>query len=76
MIENEQIYDRHIEAANELLQRYELLKTDYPYYNYKFDPVIMEFTPRSTDFYDFTIDDFKLIGYAPIKPQVKLELGI
>ena len=29
-----------------------------------------------TNFYDFTIDDFELLDYEPVKPQLKFELGI
>ena len=29
-----------------------------------------------TDFYEITIDDFEMVNYDPIKPQLKLELGI
>ena len=29
-----------------------------------------------TNFYDFTIDDFEMIDYEPVKPQLKFELGI
>ena len=76
IVANEQIYDRHIDAAKELLKRGELFKTDDPYYHYKFEQVSMKFSPKSDDFYDFKIDDFDLIGYDPIKPQLKLELGI
>lgn len=76
VIANEQIYDRHIEAANELLKRGDSLKTEHPYYNYKFNNVEMKFNPKTDDFYSFTIDDFELIGYEPIKPQLTLELGI
>lgn len=75
-IANEHIYDRHIDVANELLERCKKLKLDHPYYHYQFDDVIMEFNPKTNNFYDFHIDDFKLIGYEPIKSQVKLELGI
>jgi thymidylate synthase len=32
--------------------------------------------PEVKDFYQMTIDDFELIDYHPIKPQLKLELGI
>jgi thymidylate synthase len=32
--------------------------------------------PAKTDFYDITINDFEMINYDPIKPQLKLELGI
>jgi thymidylate synthase len=28
------------------------------------------------NFYDFTIDDFTMENYKPMKPQLKLELGI
>ena len=28
------------------------------------------------DFYNMTIDDFTMENYNPIKPQLKLELGI
>ena len=32
--------------------------------------------PEKTNFYDMTIDDFIMENYDPIKPQLKLELGI
>jgi thymidylate synthase len=32
--------------------------------------------PEKTNFYDMTIDDFTMENYNPIKPQLKLELGI
>lgn len=76
-VANEQIYDRHIDAAKELLKRADsqsLIMNDRK--QYEFQPVLMEFNPKSDDFYEFTIDDFKLIGYEPIRPQLKLELGI
>lgn len=76
IVANEQIYDRHIDAAKELLSRGEKLKTEHPYYKYNFKNVQMRFTAKSDNFYDFTIDDFDLVGYNPIKPQIKLELGI
>jgi thymidylate synthase len=31
---------------------------------------------EKTNFYDFTIEDFEMLCYNPIKPQLKLELGI
>ena len=31
---------------------------------------------NKTNFYDFTIEDFEMLCYNPIKPQLKLELGI
>jgi thymidylate synthase len=32
--------------------------------------------PDKTNFYDFTIEDFEMVNYEPMKPQLKLELGI
>ena len=68
-VANEQLYSRHINASKELMNRYERNED-----NGKL--VTMVFEPKSNNFYDFTIDDFKLINYEPIKPQITLELGI
>ena len=76
-VANEQIYDRHIDAAKELLKRADsqsLIMNDRK--QYEFQPILMEFNPKSNNFYEFTIDDFELVGYDPMKPQLKLELGI
>ena len=32
--------------------------------------------PEASNFFDMTIDDFTMQDYNPIKPQLKLELGI
>ena len=76
-VANEQIYDRHISQAEEMLRRYN---------NYYLDEVKAEaddlfvpqliLNPECKNFYDMTIDDFEMINYTPIKPQLKLELGI
>ena len=76
-VANEQIYDRHINVAKELLKRADsqsLIMNDRK--QYEFQPILMEFNPKSNNFYEFTIDDFELVGYDPMKPQLKLELGI
>lgn len=70
LIVNEQIYDRHIEQAHEMLDRYETHLTE------GFTPVKLVLNPDVKDFYEMTIEDFELIDYNPIKPQLKLELGI
>ena len=79
-VANEQIYDRHVDAANELLIRAKQQKLDLStsngHYDYEFEPVKMNFNPKSDNFYDFSIEDFSLGNYNPIKPQIKLELGI
>lgn len=70
VVANEQIYDRHIDAAHEMLARFQCeLKPDY-------EKVAVILNPDKTSFYDMTIDDFIVMGYDPIKPQLKLELGI
>ena len=81
VVANEQIYDRHMDAAAEMLERYTVQE-----YNYERDLYFQEYenmklpnlmiTSLKTNFYDFTIDDFEMINYEPIKPQLKLELGI
>lgn len=67
---NIQIYDRHIEQAKELINR---------------KPVDCEpkiwLNPEKTNFYDFTVDDIKIIDYPREKikeqnPQMKFEIGI
>lgn len=75
VVANEQIYDRHMDAANELFQRYQLELTSW---DDTIEPVtpMLVLNPEKTDFYDMTIDDFMMINYNPIKPQLKLELGI
>lgn len=74
-VANEQIYDRHIEQAYELLNRY-----DCKYRDSLFDENIPQprlvLNPNKTNFYDFTIDDFTIENYEPIKPNLKFPLGI
>ena len=74
VVANEQIYDRHMEAAEEMLKRY---KEHYPEGSViKCPSPNLVLNPEKTNFYDFTIEDFEMICYNPIKPQLKLELGI
>ena len=64
-IANQQIYDRHIENAKEMLRREPI----------KCKP-ILTLNPDKTDFYSITVDDFVLEGYEANKPQLTFELGI
>lgn len=75
-VANEQIYDRHIDAAKEMRERYfsKLYKETYGIME-KIRPT-MVLNPTSNDFYNMTIDDFSMLDYEPIKPQLELELGI
>ena len=67
-VANEQIYDRHVDAANEMLKRGgsgEIRRN-----------IGLKLNTDKTNFYDFTVDDFEMVNYEPQKPQLKLELGI
>jgi len=74
-VANEQIYDRHMDAANEMLSRQLLIERDEYFDGCKKNPMLI-INPEKTNFYDFTIDDFTMEDYKPLKPQLKLELGI
>ena len=74
-VANEQIYDRHMDAANEMLSRQLLIERDEYFDGCKKNPMLI-INPNKTNFYDFTIDDFTMEDYNPLKPQLKLELGI
>lgn len=80
-VANEQIYDRHMEAAEEMLNRYKLLEKEYDK-NYYFEECEKNLCPNlilssnKNNFFEMTIDDFEMVNYEPIKPQLKLELGI
>jgi len=63
VISDAHIYDRHVEQVKELLTREE-----HP------APKLW-INPEITNFYDFTVDDFKLIDYAKGK-QMKVEIAI
>ena len=66
MVVNEQIYDRHIKNAKELLDR-QSDTSKVP---------VMKLNKDKTNFYDFTIDDFELIDYEPVRPNLKFDLGV
>lgn len=69
-VANEQIYDRHVNQARKLVQRYRGTLSKHP-----MNPRLI-LNADVKDFYDITIDDFTMENYAPLKPQLKLELGI
>ena len=75
-VANEQIYDRHTDAAEELIKRYENIRRDEFYDGPTDKRPNLILNPEKTNFYDFTIEDFTMVNYEPIKPQLKLELGI
>ena len=80
LVANEQIYDRHMEAADEIANRY-MEKYTIMLENRKNGitpsprPQLV-LNPNATNFFEMTIDDFTMENYEPMKPQLKLELGI
>ena len=76
VVANEQIYDRHIEAAYEMLRRYEIMKSEYDGKLVLTSTPHLELNAEAMDFYSMTISDFNMVNYVPMQPQLKLELGI
>lgn len=74
-VANEQIYDRHLLAANEMKRRYrDRLELERLFGEYRKSKLTCK--KGRGEFYDITIDDFELCDYEPLRPQLKLELGI
>ena len=90
VVANEQIYDRHMDAANQMRSRFSNKQADefefwclddYPeddeyWADWKTSQPMLVLNPEKTNFFEMTIDDFTMVNYDPIKPQLKLELGI
>ena len=79
LVANEQIYDRHYEAAAEMLRRFDVIQKDEDYKVFCGEHIgkpSLILNPNKTDFYDMTIEDFTMENYSGMKPQLKLELGI
>lgn len=70
-VANEQIYDRHINQAKEMLKRTEIAEK----LNEMKNPKLL-LNPEKINFFEMTIDDFSIEDYNPMIPQLKLELGI
>ena len=68
-VQNIQIYDRHVELAQELVARQPVACKPEIWLN-----------PEKTNFYDFTVDDIKIKGYprktiAEKNPQMSFDIG-
>lgn len=74
-VANEQIYDRHMEQADEMLNRYYEKEKNEFLGRTTVNPRLV-LNPEKTNFYDITIDDFTMEYYEPMKPQLKFPLGI
>lgn len=68
-VANEQIYDRHKEQAQEMIDRFNNTEDD------GVNPRLILNTDKK-NFYEFIIDDFVMENYNPIKPQITFELGV
>ena len=69
----EEEYD---DDENYYLGLYKPNSSHYVSYNDRRSNPKLILNPNKNNFYDFTIDDFTMINYNPIKPQLKFELGI
>ena len=81
VVANEQIYDRHMDAAEEMLRRFEAKMTAETHSattTLDWSPILpkLVLNPDVQNFYDMSIDDFIMENYEHMKPQLKLELGI
>jgi thymidylate synthase len=65
LTQNMHYYHRHADALYDLMHRTPS----------EIQP-ILKFEPDTTDFYSFTLDDFEMLDYHPVKPQLKFELAI
>ena len=74
-VANEQIYDRHEIQARALLNRFNKLTRDISSLDYSSKSMLI-LNHAKTNFYDISVSDFEIINYDPMKPQLKLELGI
>lgn len=78
VVANEQIYDRHMDVAKEMGKRFiEKMQDEDDATQVHFnDQPVLFLNENKTNFYEMTIEDFMMVNYNPIKPQLKLELGI
>lgn len=70
-VANEQIYDRHMEQADIMLERGKQREAEG-----EVPAPRLVLNPEKKSFYDITIEDFTMENYEPIKPQLKFPLGI
>lgn len=64
---NAHIYDNQFEQANELLSREDETGVE---------PRLVLNVPDGTNFYDIKPEDFEMVDYNPITPQLKFDLAI
>ena len=69
---NWHVYDRHQEQLEETYNRISQLKKR----EVQSQPKLILNVPDGTDFYNIDADDFELVNYNPIEPQLKFDLAI
>ena len=76
-VANEQIYDRHIDNANELLRRADEAGVMAPVSSegQKVPNLILNREP-GCDISSIAVEDFEMQNYEPMQPQLTFELGI
>ena len=76
-VANEQIYDRHIDNAHELLRRADEADVMAPVSSgeVKVPNLILNKEP-GCDITSITVEDFEMQNYEPMQPQLTFELGI
>ena len=70
-VANEQIYDRHMEQAEIMLERGKQRAAEP-----ECAAPALVLKPEKKDFYEITIEDFDMVNYDPMQPQLKFPLGI
>ena len=73
-VANEQIYDRHMENADEMLRR--AAEAEKTHDENAPAPRLVLNKDAGCEFTDITLDDFEMLDYEPMQPQLKFELGI
>ncbi|MBO7564366.1 MAG: thymidylate synthase [Clostridiales bacterium] len=72
-VANEQIYDRHVDNAHEMLRRAEEKAASE---NDGEVPMLALHKEKNCKLEDIKVEDFEMINYDPMKPNLKFELGI
>ena len=80
-VANEQIYDRHMDNAHEMLHRAAYMEEREAKEKAASEspvplPALLLHIEKGCRFEDITIGDFEMVNYDPLKPQLKFELGI
>ena len=72
-VANEQIYDRHVDNAHEMLRRAEEKAASG---NDGEGPMLVLNKEKNCKLEDIKVEDFEMVNYDPMKPNLKFELGI